>query len=176
MSTTGGSINDDGTYWSNGPYTGDINVDNPGGDVTIVINGSYTSTGMNINVADGTSVTLLVRGAIALSGNDQINPGGPATALRTLVHSDAPSVSFNGRVKYVGILYAPENHCAFNGGPHDENFEGAIICDTIDINGRPNDFEYDESVEDIDLGLTQRTASVLQYLHISQHNVSITSG
>ncbi|WP_436934649.1 DUF7289 family protein [Halovenus marina] len=173
--TDGSPISDNGTYWIDGDYTGEINVDNPGGDVELLVNGTYNSEGMDITTS-GSNVTLLVRGSLTLGGSDEINPGGPPEALRTLVHSDAPSVDFNGRVKYVGVLYAPENHCDFNGGPHDENFEGAIICETMDINGRPNDFQYRESVEDITLELNEETVTYLHFLHISQHDVSITSG
>jgi hypothetical protein len=52
---------------------------------------------------------------------------------------------------------------------------GGAVCETMDINGNPNDFTYDPAVEDITLFLDEDSVKVT-YLHVTENPINVTSG
>jgi len=61
----------------------------------------------------------------------------------------APTVTsfdFNGNGEFTGVLVAPNANVRMNGGGHaDNDFEGALVANSITMNGHFK-FHYDESL------------------------------
>jgi flagellin-like protein len=165
------TITTDGTYYYPSGISSGMSIDTGDGDVQLVVNGDFDPG--EITVSGSNNVTVLSRQDVAVS--DDINVGGDPVAFRVLVHSDGV-VDMNGNYKFVGIVYAPESEVDLNGGgpPSQTNVEGAIVSETIDINGNPNKFQYDPSVENatLDLGTT---SPKITYLHVSVTRVNATA-
>ena len=171
--TLSGEITDDEIYYHSGTYGGDLEVTDPDGNVTVVIDGSFEPKSIDIDAVDPDhSVEVFVRNDVVFDkdGND----GGNAEDLQVLVHSDG-EVDGNGNWKFVGLVYAPQSHCDLNGGGSiTPNIEGGLICETMDINGNPNDFQYDSNIEDVQLDLSADNITRLQYLHVTTNEVNVT--
>ncbi|MFC7136783.1 hypothetical protein ACFQRB_10350 [Halobaculum litoreum] len=84
-------------------------------------------------------------------------------------------MNFNGKYRFIGFLYAPGSDADLNGGggKNHKNVEGGIVGETIDINGKPNKFEYDPTVASIDLDVTASTAPRITFLHVSVTEVRV---
>jgi len=171
--TLSGEITDDEIYYHSGTYGGDLEVTDPDGNVTVVVDGSFEPKSIDIDAVDSDhSVEVFVRNDVVFDkdGND----GGNAEDLQVLVHSDG-EVDGNGNWQFVGLVYAPQSHCDLNGGGSiTPNIEGGLICETMDINGNPNDFQYDSNIEDVQLGLSADNITRLQYLHVTTNEVNVT--
>lgn len=175
LNDTNQTINSPGTYYMDGDFTSAIEVENPGGNVTFVVNGTYGPDVVDIlNVSSPYSVEAFVREDFEI-GEYNVNDSDSYEA-RVLVHSDG-DVTWRGDSKFVGLLYAPQSECDFNGGgKYNVNLNGSAACRTMDINGNPNNFEYDASVmEEISLDLTRDDATQLQYLHITTNEIEVES-
>ncbi|MBX0324538.1 hypothetical protein EGH21_16025 [Halomicroarcula sp. F13] len=169
------TINSDGTYYyANDP--GSLTVDNPGGNVTIVVNTGGTefeTEDIELRGVDGNhGVSILVRHSLGLDGGDSVNVvDGDPSELKVLVHSDG-DVDFGGSTNFVGLLVAPGSSCNQNGAGY---IEGGIICETVEINGNPsNTVTYNSSVQQIDLDLTNPSDTQITYLHVSVNDVNVS--
>ena len=168
-----GTITSPGTYYKDQLYSGTLEVDNPGGNVTIVVDGNFQPDGVTVDMADEYATTVLVRNSFSIGGNDDLNPGGPAGNFVVALHSDG---AFNGNGKYriTGLLYAPGTDCNLNGGKQSyTNVIGGVVCETVTINGNPNSFVYDSSIEDTDLRLGS-DATKITYLHVTVNRVEVS--
>jgi len=167
------TITTDGTYYYPSGISSGMSIDTSDGDVELVVNGSFSPG--TVSVSGGNNVTVFTRQDFTFGGGDDINAGGDAEAFRVLVHADGV-VDMNGNYKFVGMVYAPESPVDLNGGgpPWMTNVEGAIISETIDINGNPNKFQYDPAVENATLDLGD-TAPKITYLHVSATRVNATA-
>ena len=158
------------TYFFDGDYDGDLSIDTADGNVSVVVDGDFDAG--DVDVTGGNTTTFYVREDFSVNGD--VNPDGPADQLRVLVHSDG-DVSFNGNYKFIGFVYAPESDVDLNGGGGPgTNFEGGLVGDTIDVNGQPNDFEYDPSVGTIELDVSASNAPRITYLHVSVTEIEIS--
>ena len=160
------------TYFVDGDYAGDLDVDTSGGNVSLVVDGEFAPD--SVTVSGGGTFTAYVRDDVEISGGDSINDGGDAQDVRVVVHSDGDA-DLNGKYRFVGFLYAPGSDIDLNGGGGKNyvNVEGGIIGETIDVNGKPNEFEYDPTVAAIDLDVTASTAPRITFLHVSVTEVEV---
>ena len=166
-------VNTDGTYYYDGDLNNeDLEVDTTDGDVELVVNGEVKNL-KSLEITGDNNVTLYVRQDFSNNGDINTAPdSGNATQLRTIVHSDG-TVSNDGNSLYVGLLYAPGSEVDFNGGGGPGvNIRGAVIGETADVNGDPNEFEYDEDLEGLGLGLGSN-APKIRYLHVSTTEVEV---
>ncbi|MEF8882633.1 MAG: hypothetical protein V5A34_08945 [Halapricum sp.] len=162
-----------GTYYIDSDYSDKITVDDPGGNVTVAVDGAYESNGIEISDVDRDhSINILVRGDFKAGKNN--NKDGVARELRVLLHSDG-SASFDGNYHFTGLLYAPGSHCDLNGGGANTNINGGIICETVKVNGMPNEFTYDPSIEGINFDLNPPNQIPITYLHISDNEIEVDS-
>ncbi len=167
------TIENTSTYYSPGDFDGSLTVSDPGGNVTVVVDGNFEPSHVELDgVDDDHSVTIQVRRDFAIGGSDAVNEGGNPGQLQTVVHSDG-DVDFNGNTTYTGLVYAPGSSCDLNGNA---NLTGGAVCQTMDINGEPNDFEYDDRIEDSHLKLNGDDVTFLTYLHVSENPVEVTDG
>lgn len=169
---TGTDLTGPETYFVDGAFDGDLTVNTTDGNVSLVVNGRFAPD--TVTVVGSGSFTVYVRGRVAVSGGDAVNVGGTASTTRVVVHSDG-DVDFNGKYRFVGFLYAPGSDIDLNGGGGPVvNFEGAIIGETITINGKPNNFQYEPSVLGIDLDVSTSTDPRLTYLHVSVTPIAVS--
>ncbi len=160
------------TYFVDGDYAGDLDVNTTDGNVSLVVANDFEPESVTVS-GDGT-FTVYVRNDVEVDGGDSINDGGDAEAVRVVVHSDG-DVDFNGKYRFIGFLYAPGSDIDLNGGggKNHKNVEGGIIGETIDVNGKPNKFEYDPTVAAIDLDVTASAAPRITFLHVSVTEVDV---
>ena len=157
------------TYFFDGDHSGDLSIDTSDGNVSVVVDGDVDAG--DVDVTGGNSTSFYVREDFSVGGD--VNPDGPASQLRVLVHSDG-DVSFNGNYLFVGFVYAPGSDIDLNGGGGPgTNFEGGLVGDTVDVNGKPNDFAYDPSVGTIDLDVSASNASRITFLHVSITEIEV---
>ena len=88
--------------------------------------------------ADGPAVVYVDTGGVSISGNNSINAAGDPADLQIYVKSGA--VTFQGTPTMRSAIWAPNSACTGGGTP---NYEGSIVCKTINLNG---DFGFDERV------------------------------
>ncbi|KAA9398151.1 hypothetical protein Har1130_05185 [Haloarcula sp. CBA1130] len=164
------TISSSGTYYYD-TDPGSLTVDNPGGNVSIVVDDDFTSDTVEINgVDDNEVVTVYVRRSFTLTNEMNKNAGDP-TDLKTLVHSDG-AVELKGSTTYVGVLIAPGSTCEQRGSG---TVEGGVICKQISIRGNPsNTFDYNPAIQEMGLDLTDPSDTQITYLHVSVNDVNVT--
>ena len=156
-----------GDYLADGDHTfGDVEFDTSDGDITAVIDGDLNLDGP-LDIDGSGSVTLYVTGNVDSSGNPQINTGGNATRLATLVHSDAESVDLSGNIQYTGLMYAPGSTVEISGNT---DVRGAVVGDSVELNGEPNDVRGAEELDGYQIAAGDR---VLTYLHVSENPIEV---
>jgi len=160
------SITDGGTYYRDSSFAGTVDVDTSNGNVTLVVDGDFDPSSVAISGDNFTEV--LVRGDVV---GDNAQHTKDADAFRVIVHSDG-EFDMNGNTEFDGFLYAPGSTCDMNGNAF---IVGGAVCETMDINGNPNDFTYDPAVEDINLFLDEDSVKVT-YLHVTENPINVTSG
>lgn len=170
---TGSDLTGPKTYFVDGKFGDDLTVNTTAGNVSLVVNGDFAPGTVTV-VGDG-SFTVYVREKVTVNAGDAVNVDGTANTTRVVVHSEG-AVKFGGKYHFVGFLYAPGSHIDLNGGgdPDAVNFEGAIIGESIAINGDPNNFQYRSDVLAIDLDVSASTDPRLTYLHVSVTPVAVS--
>ncbi len=157
-------------YYIDSDYSASHTFDTTGGNVTLIVNGDYDPGTVDI-VGDNNTV-VYVREDFEIDA-DLVNDGGNPGEYSVGVHSDG-DVDFSGNYKFVGLAYAPGSDCDLNGGgSNSPNLVGGVVCETMDVNGNPNDFQYDDSIQDSDLNLGSKTTVYITYLHLSRTNVTV---
>jgi hypothetical protein len=169
-----GTITSPGTYFKDGDYSGDLDVSSPGGNVTVVINGNFSPADTEyLGISDPHLVTVYVKGDFSNNADYNVADGDPAESA-VLLHSTG-DFTMNGNSQYVGLVYAPQSSCTQNGGGSVTNIEGGIICNTLTMNGEPNDVQYNSDIRNIGLGLNSDNVTQLQYLHVTTNEITISN-
>jgi len=173
LGSVSNEITSPGTYYNYQFFGGDLDVDSPGGNVTVVVEGNFQPNSVDIDIADDYSVTVLVRESFSL-GNT-VNAGGDAGDLSVIMHSDG-AFNGNGKFRFVGLLYAPGSDCNLNGGggPAYNNVIGGVVCEEVTVNGNPNKFVYDDSIEDMNLELGD-DGTKITFLHVTANRIEVDS-
>jgi len=170
---TDNTIDDSGTYYKNKSYDGDITVDDPDGNVSIVIDGDLDDSDISIDELSGeNTVDIFVRGDFTIGKT--INSDGDATDLSVFVHSDG-DVESNGKTTYNGVLYAPGSTCTLNGSPA-KDFDTAFVCESITMNGNYKEsMQYNKELADNGFPVQTDDISVLRYVHVSEYKIGLSS-
>lgn len=171
ISTNG--VIDDGTYFTDDDIEfEDVELDTTDGDITLVVDGDIRGAD-DITVTGDGNVTLYLKGKFEMGGGDRINTGGDASQFITIIHSDSDEIDFNGNFQYTGAIYAPEVDANMNGGGNpDKNFVGSLVANDVDINGNPNNFEYDPELMEYELPIPA-DVSPITYLHVTGNTVEV---
>jgi len=164
------NIDTNGTFYTDSDFGGALDVDTADGNVTVIVNGEFEPT--SVSISGSNQLTVLVREDFDIQADELNSPGSPSDFV-VAVHSDG-DVDFGGNYKFVGLLYAPGSECDFNGGgSNSPNIVGGAVCETATLNGNPNDFEYDEDVENADISLAPDDMTKLTFLHVTVNEVEI---
>ncbi len=109
----------------------------------------------SITIANGGSLVAFVGGtSLSLSGNSSgnisdggvINMQGYPANFAVYAASTVTSVSFSGNGQFSGVLVAPNADATMNGGgKYDNDFEGALVVNSVTMNGHFK-FHYDEAL------------------------------
>lgn len=145
----------------------DLTVEPKGGNVTLVVDGTFEPASLSIT-GDG-NVSVYVTDGFSLGGDSKINDEGDSTQLRVYVHSDAVVTSQKGNPSFTGVLYAPNTDVELSGNT---DFEGALIAKTLHINGNAGDFGYDESLAEITIDV-DTSRNPIRYLHVTENRVDV---
>ncbi|WP_336344829.1 type IV pilin N-terminal domain-containing protein [Halalkalicoccus ordinarius] len=156
-----------GNYYASGEGIPETLTVNTGGQpVNVVIDGSFEPADIVIN--GGGTVSLYVNGEFNLQGNDAINEGGDPSQLFVYIHSSASS-SQQGTPSFTGVIYAPNTDLTLGGTT---DFEGALIADSLHINGNAGTFTYDPSLSAFDIEITN-SPDTITYLHVTENEVEV---
>jgi hypothetical protein len=123
------------------------------GAVTVVVPDGLDLTGSDdaIIMASGGSMTLYVSGDVKISGQAVMNPK-PGKAQDFIIYCAPDVTSFefklSGNGEFAGVVVAPSAEIKLSGGGNNRlDFTGAIIANSITLNGHINVY-YDEALDD----------------------------
>lgn len=121
------------------------------GDVRLYVAGDISMSGnAAIEIAPGASLTIYAAGArTSLGGTGIVNGTGDAASFSYVGLETNTQVRFGGNADFVGTIYAPEAALTMGGGGSTAyDFVGAVVANTISMNGHFN-FHYDEALAGI---------------------------
>lgn len=160
-------IEDQDTYYASGEgIPEELTVETDGKDVNIIIAGSFEPS--DITIEGKGTVSLYVRDDFTLDGNDAINENGDPSQLFVYLHSDVNS-SHQGTPSFTGVIYAPDTDFTLGGNT---DFEGALIANSLHINGNAGTFTYDESLSEIEIEITS-SPDTITYLHVTDNEIRV---
>lgn len=114
------------------------------GKVTMIIDGAMTVKG-EINLAEGASLELYVKGDIDIGGNGLVNSYQPAN-LVIFNTGKGTSIKLHGNGFLSAAVYAPNSDVSLRGGGTSGAMFGAVVGDTVTFSGNNYDFHYDEDL------------------------------
>jgi hypothetical protein len=132
----------------------------PGGNVLVkgnarlVIAGNLDVGGNNaqnqITLTSDAKLQMWVGGtSCKISGNGVVNPTGYAQNFICWCTDSVTSLSLNGNGQFTGIVVAPNANVTLNGGGNsNQDFIGALLANTVKLNGHFN-FHYDEALRNL---------------------------
>ncbi|XGA78674.1 hypothetical protein OR573_09055 [Halomonas sp. CH40] len=124
-----------------------------GGDVVLVVDGDFTSSGggQGLNIADDSSLTLFVGGEVNLGSNVDMsdslsisNSGRPTFSIFSSYESNKFDVNFTSSNRVVANVYAPFTGVSINSGA---DFLGSVRAREIEVSG-DGDLVYDRDLAD----------------------------
>ncbi len=118
------------------------------GPSVLVIDGNLKMAGRaQITIGPTGSLTVYVVGTSAqVSGNGVANNSGNALNFTYYGMPSNTDISFSGNAGFIGTVYAPYANLTLGGGGSDtSDFAGALIANTVKLNGHYN-FHYDENL------------------------------
>ena len=161
------------TYYTEDFVVGETKTfDTTDGDITLVIDGDFDIGNDDIEIDGENNVTVLLNGELSLGGQGEVNTGGGADQLIVYTHSDVERIDAgSGTPQFTGAIYAPNTKVELSG---DTDFTGSVIAETARIDGNPSfeQFEYDESLAEIELDLGG-SPDEIRYLHVSENTVTV---
>jgi Tfp pilus assembly protein PilX len=119
------------------------------GNVQLVVGGNIALTGQDVfEVASDGQVEMWVGGNdVKFAGNGVANRTGYAQNFLLWGTDNLRDFSLNGNGEFTGVLVVPNAAVRLNGGGNSvQDFIGAIIADTITLNGHFK-FHYDEALK-----------------------------
>jgi hypothetical protein len=134
-----------GDYYTTGSLDGTTYV---AGDARIVLPNGLNMGGSDmITVGPGASFKMYCDGnSCKVSGNGVVNNSGYAANFILYCTTNVTDVTFDGNGEFTGVLVAPSANVKMNGGGHSDNdFIGALIVNSVQMNGHYM-FHYDEAL------------------------------
>jgi hypothetical protein len=115
-----------------------------GGDVTLYVNGNFTTSGSGfVYVAPGASLKLYVSGTFTVSGTGIMNGTSLASKLNIYgLGTAASNWAYSGSSTFIGTVYSPYDNFTFSGSA---GACGSFSANTVTISGGAA-VHYDESL------------------------------
>jgi len=173
----GGNNADDeltaGEYYYDGDltYSGNpsLTFDTNGGDITLVVDGDFDGSNVDIDIQGDNRVHMYVTGNAETSGSASVRNDegrGDQFWLYTADPSRDTYIQGNG---FYGVVYS-ESTVDLGGGT---NVYGAIVADEAGVTGGQNIY-YDERLQDTDV-FSDSSIPSISYLHVSVNRINVTS-
>ncbi len=107
------------------------------GDVVLVVDNDIDIRGQaGILIEDGASLRVYVEGDVSISGTGVVNESQiPSNFQLYGTNLDSQSFSLSGNAAWYGAVYAPNASVTMNGGGNVGAFYGAVVSDSITMNG-----------------------------------------
>ncbi|WP_096392996.1 hypothetical protein [Halorubrum trapanicum] len=142
------------------------------GPVTVRGDGTDSGTA-SISTAEDTRFELFTLGRVTLDDGANVSADGDRTEnLWLYAGEDAIDVNGNnGRVRFTGVLYAPESAMTLDGSM---TFTGSVTANEFEFNEARLKLHYDEALRD-NQPFDGRSVPVVSHLHVSTHNVVVES-
>jgi hypothetical protein len=117
------------------------------GNARLLVNGGISLGGQSsIIIASGASLHLYSNGTVDLSGNGVANNNGNATNCFIYGLQSCTSITLSGNGTLCAVVYAPYADFSLKGGGGNaQDFCGAVVANTVTMNGHFN-FHYDEAL------------------------------
>ena len=167
-----------GVYYFDGDATvsDDVVFDTTGGNVTVVVNGTFDVGDSDVTVTDdsGNGVTYYVNGSLRLQGGAYVGTDpDPIQAQRNVFYVAGGFLDGSGgdgNPTIEAIVYAPNADVVTNGNP---TLRGAFVTNSLETGGNA-DVEYDPDLEDVEVTISGGSdESPLTYLHVSENVVEV---
>jgi hypothetical protein len=115
-----------------------------GGDVTLYVNGNFTTSGSGfVYVAPGASLKLYTSGTFTISGTGVMNATGRAANLSVYgLGTSTSNWAYSGSTTFIGSVYSPYDNFTLSGGA---GAYGAFTANNITISGGAS-VHYDEQL------------------------------
>ena len=115
-----------------------------GGDVTLYVNGNFTTSGSGfVYVAPGASLKLYVAGVLTVSGTGVVNGAGLASNLNIYgLGTTKDNWAYSGSSAFIGTVYSPYDQFTFSGSA---GAFGSFSANNVVISGGAS-VHYDESL------------------------------
>jgi len=115
-----------------------------GGDVTLYVNGNFTTSGSGfVYIAPGASLKLYTTGTLTVSGTGVMNGAGYPRDLSIYgLGSTTSNWAYSGSSAFIGTVYSPYDNFTFSGGA---GAFGAFTGNSVTISGGAS-LHYDESL------------------------------
>jgi Tfp pilus assembly protein PilX len=113
----------------------------------VLPNGLNMSGGDKFVLGPSGSISLYPGGTeTTISGNGVVNPSGFAGNFMVYCSTNVTKIALNGNGEFIGVLVAPNANLTLNGGGNaDEDFIGAVMANSVKMNGHFK-FHYDEAL------------------------------
>ena len=113
-----------------------------GGDVTLYVNGNFTTSGSGfVYVAPGASLKLYVAGVLTVSGTGVVNGAGLASNLNIYgLGTTKDNWAYSGSSAFIGTVYSPYDQFTFSGSA---GAFGSFSANNVVISGGAS-VHYDE--------------------------------
>jgi hypothetical protein len=143
-----------------------------GGPITVRGDGTDSETA-SISTAKDTQFELFTLGRVTLADGANVSADGDRTEnLWLYAGEDAIDVNGNnGRVRFTGVLYAPESEMALDGSM---TFTGSFTANEFEFDEARLKLHYDEALRD-NQPFDGRLVPVVSHLHVSTHSVAVES-
>jgi len=132
---------------------GDYSLDTALSGTTYVVGSARLVLPNGLTMSDHDTITVGPNGNLAMyvggtsctiGGDGIINKNGYASNLQIFCTPSVTSIDFNGNGEFIGVLNAPNANTRMNGGGYSDNdFIGALVVNTVVMNGHFG-FHYDE--------------------------------
>lgn len=168
-----------GTYYSDGTYTvdDDVEFDTTDGDVDVVIDGDLQIGSNELSIGDDTNgtVTYFVNGSVTATGGAFVGTvAAEPEAKRTVFYVGdgfLPGGPGQGSVTIEAVVYAPNAATEIAGSA---TLRGAFVFGSLHTNGNSFTVEFDQDLEAFEVELSGGAGEApITYLHVSENVVDV---
>lgn len=145
-------------------------LDNHSGATAISSTGN---AGFDINA--GGTLNVYTNGNISIAGNGFANDNhNAASAIFWGTNPTSQSISISGNGTLTGIVYAPNATATMNGGGTSGMMQGAVVANTITMNGG-TEFHYDDALANLIIGNIWGISGWRELASGAERNLSTTT-
>ncbi|WP_241981490.1 hypothetical protein [Halorubrum sp. GN11_10-6_MGM] len=162
-------VGETGTVRAEGGDRVNLHVSGP-----VTVRGDGTESGTaSISTGEHTQLEMFTLGHVTLEDGANVSADGDRTENLWLYSGDdeIDIDGNNGRIRFTGVLYAPESDMTLDGSM---TFTGSFTANEFEFNDARLKLHYDEALRD-NQPFDGRSVPVVSRLHVSTHSVVVES-